>query len=104
MKRKSILMSIISLFTVLSLNGCFFDTLQSIMDEKYSEFLGNYPDESVEPIDRENDNSIKLLDLAEILHNKNIVHRDIRISNVIMNKNKEIRLIHLYRSHCLYQL
>lgn len=64
MKRKSILMSIISLFTLLSLNGCFFDTLQSIMDEKYSEFLGNYPDESVEPIDRENDNSIKLLDLA----------------------------------------
>ncbi|MGH4051730.1 MAG: protein kinase domain-containing protein [Clostridium sp.] len=35
----------------------------------------------------------KLLDLIEELHNKNIVHRDIRASNVIVNENKEILLI-----------
>ncbi|MBU3182201.1 protein kinase domain-containing protein [Clostridium psychrophilum] len=35
----------------------------------------------------------KLLDLIEELHNENIVHRDIRISNVIVNENKELLLI-----------
>lgn len=35
----------------------------------------------------------KILDIIETLQYNNIVHRDIRISNVIMNKNKEIRLI-----------
>lgn len=35
----------------------------------------------------------KLLDLVEILHNKNIVHRDIRLPNVIIKENNEIALI-----------
>lgn len=35
----------------------------------------------------------KLLDLIEKLHNKNIVHRDIRTPNIIVNKNKELLLI-----------
>ena len=37
--------------------------------------------------------AIKLLDLAEILHNKNIVHRDIRLPNVIIRSNNELALI-----------
>lgn len=64
MKRNRLLISLISIFAIFSLNGCFLDTLQSIMDEKYSEYIGDYPDVSVENIDRENDKSIKLLDLA----------------------------------------
>lgn len=35
----------------------------------------------------------KLLDLIEELHNENIVHRDIRVTNVIINQNKELFLI-----------
>lgn len=35
----------------------------------------------------------KLLDLAVILHNKNIVHRDIRLANVIIKDNNELALI-----------
>ncbi|MGH4121019.1 protein kinase domain-containing protein [Clostridium sp.] len=35
----------------------------------------------------------KLLDLIKELHNENIVHRDIRASNVIINGNKELVLI-----------
>ena len=37
--------------------------------------------------------AIKLLDLVEILHNKNIVHRDIRLPNVIIRSNNELALI-----------
>lgn len=35
----------------------------------------------------------QLLDLMEKLHNQNIVHRDIRLPNVIVKKNKELALI-----------
>ena len=35
----------------------------------------------------------KLLDLVDVLHNKNIVHRDIRLPNVIIKENKELDLI-----------
>ncbi|SFA81349.1 protein kinase domain-containing protein [Clostridium frigidicarnis] len=35
----------------------------------------------------------QLLELIEVLHNNNIVHRDIRLPNVILKKNKEIALI-----------
>lgn len=35
----------------------------------------------------------QLLDLVEVLHNNNIVHRDIRLPNVIMKENKDIALI-----------
>lgn len=35
----------------------------------------------------------KLLGLMEILHKKNIVHRDIRLPNVIVKENKELALI-----------
>ena len=35
----------------------------------------------------------QLLELVEILQNNNIVHRDIRLPNVILKKNKEIALI-----------
>lgn len=35
----------------------------------------------------------QLLDLVEILHNNNIVHRDIRPTNVILKGNKDIALI-----------
>ncbi|MBU3217864.1 protein kinase (plasmid) [Clostridium estertheticum] len=35
----------------------------------------------------------QLLDLIENLHNENIVHRDIRASNVIVNQRKELLLI-----------
>jgi serine/threonine protein kinase len=35
----------------------------------------------------------QLLDLVEILHNNNIVHRDIRPTNVILKENEEIALI-----------
>jgi serine/threonine protein kinase len=35
----------------------------------------------------------QLLDLVEILHNNNIVHRDIRLPNVIIRENKELALI-----------
>lgn len=35
----------------------------------------------------------KLLDLVDILHSKNIVHRDIRLPNVIIKENKEFALI-----------
>ena len=35
----------------------------------------------------------QLLNLAEILHNKNIVHRDIRLPNVIVKKNMDLALI-----------
>ena len=35
----------------------------------------------------------KLLDLVEVLHNKNIVHRDVRLPNVIIRENKELALI-----------
>lgn len=35
----------------------------------------------------------QLLDLVEILHNNNIVHRDIRPTNVILKENKDIALI-----------
>lgn len=37
--------------------------------------------------------AIKLLDLVDILHSKNIVHRDIRLPNVIIKENKEFTLI-----------
>lgn len=36
---------------------------------------------------------IKLLDIMESLHEKGIVHRDIRLPNVIINENNEIFLI-----------
>lgn len=36
---------------------------------------------------------LQLLELIEILHNKGIVHRDIRLPNVILKKNKDIALI-----------
>lgn len=35
----------------------------------------------------------QLLELVEILHNNNIVHRDIRLPNIIMKENKELALI-----------
>lgn len=35
----------------------------------------------------------QLLELVEILHNNNIVHRDIRLPNVIIKDNKELSLI-----------
>lgn len=35
----------------------------------------------------------QLLDLVDILHNNNIVHRDIRPTNVILKENKDIALI-----------
>ena len=35
----------------------------------------------------------QLLELIEILHNKNIVHRDIRLPNVILKENNELALI-----------
>ncbi|WP_234121419.1 protein kinase family protein [Clostridium hydrogenum] len=35
----------------------------------------------------------QLLELVEILHNNGIVHRDIRVPNVILKKNKDIALI-----------
>ena len=35
----------------------------------------------------------QLLDITEILHNHNIVHRDIRLPNVIRKENKELSLI-----------
>ena len=35
----------------------------------------------------------QLLDLVEILHNNDIVHRDIRPTNVILKENKDIALI-----------
>lgn len=35
----------------------------------------------------------KLLELVEILHDNNIVHRDIRLPNVILRENKELALI-----------
>lgn len=35
----------------------------------------------------------QLLNLTEILHNKNIVHRDIRLPNVIVKKNMDLALI-----------
>ena len=35
----------------------------------------------------------QLLELVEILHNNGIVHRDIRLPNVILKKNKDIALI-----------
>eukprot|EP00828_Plagiopyla_frontata_P030741 TRINITY_DN402_c0_g1_i12.p6 TRINITY_DN402_c0_g1~~TRINITY_DN402_c0_g1_i12.p6 ORF type:complete len:206 (+),score=35.29 TRINITY_DN402_c0_g1_i12:960-1577(+) len=34
-----------------------------------------------------------LIELIELLHNNNIVHRDIRLPNVILKKNKELALI-----------
>lgn len=36
---------------------------------------------------------LQLLELVEILHNKGIVHRDIRLPNVILKENEEIALI-----------
>lgn len=36
---------------------------------------------------------LQLLELVEILHNKGIVHRDIRLPNVILKENKDIALI-----------
>lgn len=35
----------------------------------------------------------KLLDILQVLHNQNIVHRDIRLPNVILKENKELTLI-----------
>lgn len=35
----------------------------------------------------------QLLDLIESLHNENIVHRDIRASNIVVNERKELLLI-----------
>lgn len=35
----------------------------------------------------------KLFDLVEILHDKNIVHRDVRLPNVIIKDNQELALI-----------
>lgn len=35
----------------------------------------------------------QLLELVEVLHSKNIVHRDIRLPNVILKENKELALI-----------
>ncbi|WP_294153724.1 protein kinase family protein [uncultured Clostridium sp.] len=35
----------------------------------------------------------QLLDLIEVLHNRNIVHRDIRLPNVILKKDRKIALI-----------
>ena len=35
----------------------------------------------------------KLLDLVDILHSRNIVHRDIRLPNIIIKENKEFTLI-----------
>ena len=37
--------------------------------------------------------ALKLLDIVEILESKNIVHKDIRITNVIYTPDKEIKLI-----------
>lgn len=37
--------------------------------------------------------AIKLIELLEILHKQNIVHRDIRLPNVIIKDNKELVLI-----------
>lgn len=37
--------------------------------------------------------ALKLLDIVEILESKNIIHKDIRITNVIYTSNKEIKLI-----------
>ena len=39
------------------------------------------------------DFATKLFDLVEILHNSNIVHRDIRIPNIIVNSKRELCLI-----------
>ncbi|MFT4143632.1 MAG: protein kinase family protein [Mobilitalea sp.] len=35
----------------------------------------------------------QLLDIAEVLHSRNIVHRDIRLPNIIRKENKELSLI-----------
>ena len=35
----------------------------------------------------------QLLEMVELLHNNNIVHRDIRLPNVILKENKELALI-----------
>lgn len=35
----------------------------------------------------------QLLDIIQVLHNQNIVHRDIRLPNVILKENKELALI-----------
>lgn len=37
--------------------------------------------------------AIKLLNLVKTLHNKNIVHRDIRLPNIIIKENNELALI-----------
>lgn len=63
MKKKNILFSLISVFTLFSLNSCFLDTLQSIIDEKYSEYKNEENSNQIS-INRDNDNSIKLLDNA----------------------------------------
>lgn len=36
---------------------------------------------------------VQLLELIEVLHNNNVVHRDIRLPNVILKENKELSLI-----------
>ena len=56
MKKKNILLSFITIFTLISLNSCFLDSLQSIIDEKYSEFLNASLSEEV--IDRNNDRTV----------------------------------------------
>ena len=65
MKKKNTFFSLISLFAILSLTSCGFDTLESILNEKYSEFVENNGDEinsNTPSIDT--GNSIKLLDNA----------------------------------------
>lgn len=36
---------------------------------------------------------VQLLELVEVLHNNNVVHRDIRLPNVILKESKELSLI-----------
>ncbi|NRT35560.1 serine/threonine-protein kinase [Clostridium beijerinckii] len=36
---------------------------------------------------------VQILELIEVLHNNNVVHRDIRLPNVILKENKELSLI-----------
>lgn len=90
--------------------------LQSLDDPRFPKFIGEFKDRFrqgyiLEYIDgvvfedllaRDNHRFTKeeiyniagqLLDIVEVLHNNNIVHRDIRMPNVILKENNQLALI-----------